>query len=219
MLLREARKNKRCLCPGSCSMACWLLGSVVGTRLHDTPLMPLRCSEREECHGVPLMGMWLHDRQKEKREDIKEVLRARGYESVWDMSSLEQERQYFEGTGVLVLDRVNGVAYVNISERAHPDLAQRWADHLGYKVGASPECAWPNGSYASTTCWPQPNRFCQQERHNGIQQARRYSKCQCLSHAIHLRGLCCWKVYMWCRRWSHSGPLIQLALMCTTQTS
>lgn len=62
------------------------------------------------------------------------MLQARGYETVWDMSASEQDRQYFEGTGVLVLDRVNGVAYVNISERAHPDLAQRWADELGYKV-------------------------------------------------------------------------------------
>ena len=62
------------------------------------------------------------------------MLQARGYERVWDMSACEQDRQYFEGTGVLVLDRVNGVAYVNISERAHPDLAQRWADELGYKV-------------------------------------------------------------------------------------
>ncbi len=77
-------------------------------------------------------------RQKEKREDIKEVLRARGYDRVWDMSSAEQDKQYFEGTGVLVLDRVNGVAYVNISERAHADLAQRWADHLGYEVSALP---------------------------------------------------------------------------------
>jgi len=78
----------------------------------------------------------LHDRQKEKREDIKDVLQGRGYDRVWDMSSSEKDRRYFEGTGVLVLDRVNGVAYVNISERAHPDLAQRWADELGYKVRA-----------------------------------------------------------------------------------
>ena len=85
------------------------------------------------------MTVWLYDRQKEKREDIMEVLRARGYGSVWDMSSSEQKGQYFEGTGVLVLDRVNGVAYVNISERAHPDLAQRWADHLGYKVSVLPD--------------------------------------------------------------------------------
>ena len=76
-------------------------------------------------------------RQKEKREDIRGVLQARGYERGWDMSSCEQDRQYFEGTGVLVLDRVNGVAYVNISERAHPALAQRWADELGYKVNCA----------------------------------------------------------------------------------
>ena len=66
------------------------------------------------------------------------MLQARGYETVWDMSASEQDRQYFEGTGVLVLDRVNGVAYVNISERAHPDLAQGWADELGYKVRLVP---------------------------------------------------------------------------------
>lgn len=34
--------------------------------------------------------------------------------------------------GVLVLDRINGVAYVNLSERAHEDLARRWVEELGY---------------------------------------------------------------------------------------
>jgi len=34
---------------------------------------------------------------------------------------------------VLVVDRVNGVAYVDISERAHRDLAERWVDEMGYK--------------------------------------------------------------------------------------
>lgn len=35
--------------------------------------------------------------------------------------------------GVLVLDRVNSVAYVNLSERAHQHLAEEWAEQLGYK--------------------------------------------------------------------------------------
>jgi len=39
--------------------------------------------------------------------------------------------RYFEGTGVLVLDRVNGVAYVNVSERADEALAERWLDKVG----------------------------------------------------------------------------------------
>lgn len=36
-------------------------------------------------------------------------------------------------TGVLVIDRVNGVAYVDISERADESLAHEWAKELGYK--------------------------------------------------------------------------------------
>lgn len=35
--------------------------------------------------------------------------------------------------GVLVLDRINGVAYVDISERADLSLAEKWASELGYK--------------------------------------------------------------------------------------
>lgn len=34
--------------------------------------------------------------------------------------------------GVLVLDRVNGVAYVALSERAHEALARQWVEALGY---------------------------------------------------------------------------------------
>ena len=32
-----------------------------------------------------------------------------------------------------MIDRVNGVAYVNISERADQGLAEQWADKMGYK--------------------------------------------------------------------------------------
>ena len=39
---------------------------------------------------------------------------------------------YFEGTGVLVLDRLHGVAYVALSERADAGLAAAWADAVGY---------------------------------------------------------------------------------------
>jgi hypothetical protein len=41
--------------------------------------------------------------------------------------------RYFEGTGSLVLDRVNGVAYVGLSERADEALARQWAEQLGYQ--------------------------------------------------------------------------------------
>jgi hypothetical protein len=74
-------------------------------------------------------------RRLERRPDTREVLSSRGYGRVLDLGSAEQGGQFFEGTGVLVLDRINGVAYVALSERACGDMAQRWAEELGYKVG------------------------------------------------------------------------------------
>eukprot|EP00983_Pelagomonas_calceolata_P085546 1156583-Pelagomonas_calceolata.AAC.3 len=35
--------------------------------------------------------------------------------------------------GALVIDRINGVAYVDVSERADIVLAEKWAAELGYK--------------------------------------------------------------------------------------
>lgn len=64
------------------------------------------------------------------------MLRARGYGRVLDLGPVEEGGQYFEGTGVLVLDRVNGVAYVALSERACGDMAADWAHQLGYEVCA-----------------------------------------------------------------------------------
>jgi hypothetical protein len=79
------------------------------------------------------------------------VLRGRGYAAQWDMSEAEGRGNFFEGTGVLVLDRVNGVAYVNLSERADAGLARAWVDRMGYKVGARHLLA----------CW----RTCRRRRH------------------------------------------------------
>lgn len=46
--------------------------------------------------------------------------------------SSKSHGKFFEGTGVLVLDRVNGVAYVSVSERAHLELAHAWADSVSF---------------------------------------------------------------------------------------
>ncbi|KAL4451603.1 hypothetical protein ABPG75_007265 [Micractinium tetrahymenae] len=73
------------------------------------------------------------NRQAERRGDIKEVLQHWGYSNTVDMSGAEKEGQYFEGTGVLVIDRINGVAYVALSERADRSLAEEWVHQLGYR--------------------------------------------------------------------------------------
>jgi len=73
------------------------------------------------------------NRAAERRADMISVLKGRGYSRVYDMSTHEPKNKYFEGTGVLVIDRINGVAYVDVSERADESLAHEWAQTLGYK--------------------------------------------------------------------------------------
>ena len=66
--------------------------------------------------------------------DIQSSLHAKGFSRVIDLTRAEQEGKYFEGTGALVLDRINGVAYVSLSERADQKIAEHWVQKLGYKV-------------------------------------------------------------------------------------
>lgn len=40
---------------------------------------------------------------------------------------------FLEGTGALVLDRINGVAYMCVSERADKALLEDWAAKVGYR--------------------------------------------------------------------------------------
>lgn len=81
-----------------------------------------------------LYPMKCPNRAAERRPEIIQVLRGMGYSRVVDMTGHERyDRKYFEGTGVLVVDRVNGVAYVALSERADKELAEQWVTSLGYK--------------------------------------------------------------------------------------
>eukprot|EP00879_Flechtneria_rotunda_P008617 GHRR01009029.1.p1 GENE.GHRR01009029.1~~GHRR01009029.1.p1 ORF type:complete len:431 (+),score=113.70 GHRR01009029.1:138-1430(+) len=80
-----------------------------------------------------LYPMKCSNRAAERRPEIIQVL-LQQYPRLVDMTAHEsQSKSYFEGTGVLVLDRVNGVAYVALSERADRALAEEWVSGMGYK--------------------------------------------------------------------------------------
>ncbi|KDD73274.1 hypothetical protein H632_c2359p0, partial [Helicosporidium sp. ATCC 50920] len=66
------------------------------------------------------------NRRAERRADAREFLESLGYARVLDLSFAEAEDpcRAFEGTGVLVLDRLHGVAYVALSERADERTAR-----------------------------------------------------------------------------------------------
>jgi len=78
--------------------------------------------------------MKCENRRNERRKDIKAVLeQVIAYDRIVDLSGEETDGKYFEGTGSLVLDRVRGIAYVALSERADRGLAERWVRELGYR--------------------------------------------------------------------------------------
>lgn len=60
-------------------------------------------------------------RRKERRSDIIDyLLNSSGGSSLIDLTYLENEKLYLEGTGSLVLDRVNKIAYACLSSRTSP---------------------------------------------------------------------------------------------------
>ena len=88
---------------------------------------------------VVLYPMEAENRRTERRIDIVETLDSRfGYQvhEVVDLSSHEAAGHYLEGTGSMVLDRVNRVAYACLSTRTQLDPLGDFAQRMDYEVVA-----------------------------------------------------------------------------------
>lgn len=88
---------------------------------------------------VVLYPMEAENRRTERRGDIVEYLGAeagRLISEVIDLSEHEAGGHYLEGTGSMVLDRANRVAYACVSTRTHLDPLGDFAQRLGYDVVA-----------------------------------------------------------------------------------
>ncbi len=86
---------------------------------------------------VVLYPMEAPNRRTERRGDILDLLQARhGFEihDVVDLSPHEEHGRYLEGTGSLVLDRPNRVAYACRSSRTNNDVLAEFGERLGYDV-------------------------------------------------------------------------------------
>ena len=72
-------------------------------------------------------------RRNEQRDDIIQALVDKyGYVHRNDLKNLEEENIFLEGTGSLVLDRENKLAYAALSSRTHPLALQAWAELTGF---------------------------------------------------------------------------------------
>ncbi len=102
----------------------------------DTPdaVFPNNWVSFHENGTVALYPMFAENRRTERREDILDVLEETGFSigHVVDYSSAEEEGVFLEGTGSLLLDRVNRKAYCALSPRAHEDLFIEFCEDFEY---------------------------------------------------------------------------------------
>lgn len=92
----------------------------------DTPdsIFPNNWISFHEDGTVVIYPMYAENRRKERREDILDLLEERGYEirQVVDYTSAEQDGLFLEGTGSILMDRLNQKAYCALSDRASEPL-------------------------------------------------------------------------------------------------
>ena len=83
---------------------------------------------------VATYPMFAENRRTERREDILEILEEKGFtiNHVVDYSSAEEEDVFLEGTGSLLLDRVNRKAYCALSPRADEELFIEFCEDFEY---------------------------------------------------------------------------------------
>ena len=92
----------------------------------DTPdsIFPNNWISFHQNGDVVLYPMFAENRRSERREDILDILEEKGFhiENIVDYTSAEDDGFFLEGTGSLLLDRANGIAYCALSPRADEEL-------------------------------------------------------------------------------------------------
>ncbi|WP_394747198.1 citrulline utilization hydrolase CtlX [Spongiimicrobium salis] len=83
---------------------------------------------------VALYPMFAENRRAERREDVLDILEEKGFviENVVDYSSAEEEGFFLEGTGSILMDRVNRKAYCALSPRADEELFIEFCEDFEY---------------------------------------------------------------------------------------
>ena len=102
----------------------------------DTPdsIFPNNWISFHEDGTVGLYPMYAPNRRSERRLDVLDLLKYRGAQihQVVDFTDSEEEGFYLEGTGSIVLDRTERVAYAALSERTDSGLFIEFCKQFDY---------------------------------------------------------------------------------------
>ena len=102
----------------------------------DTPdaIFPNNWISFHENGMVGIYPMFAENRRLERRDDILQTLEKNGYHinKIVNYSSKEDEKIFLEGTGSLILDRENRIAYCALSPRADKELFCRFCKDFDF---------------------------------------------------------------------------------------
>lgn len=103
---------------------------------NDTPdsIFPNNWVSFHENGDVGVYPMFAVNRRKERRPEILDFIETSGHEihNIIDYTAAEEEEVFLEGTGSLVLDRVNKKAYCALSPRADEELFIEFCEDFEY---------------------------------------------------------------------------------------
>ncbi len=84
---------------------------------------------------VVIYPMQAPNRRAERRKDILDKIKQKyDLNVLLDFTHFEEENKFLEGTGSLVLDRMNRVAFACISSRTNPEVLAAWQKQMNYDL-------------------------------------------------------------------------------------
>ncbi len=106
------------------------------TKESDTPdsIFPNNWVSFHANGNIGVYPMFAENRRQERREDILTIIEEKGFliNNIIDYTSAEDEGVFLEGTGSVVLDRVNQKAYCALSPRSDEDLFIEFCEDFEY---------------------------------------------------------------------------------------
>lgn len=82
---------------------------------------------------VVLYPMFAENRRLERRQDILELIKSQfKVEEIIDLSASERDNHFLEGTGSMIFDHDNKIAYGSVSLRLDEDLFRKFCAEFGF---------------------------------------------------------------------------------------
>ena len=104
--------------------------------VHDTPdsVFPNNWISFHSNYRIAIYPMYANNRRLERNDKILKFLESKGVkiDFINDYSNAENHNLFLEGTGSMVLDRLNKKSYCSLSERTSENLIEEFCDEFNY---------------------------------------------------------------------------------------